>query len=380
MCGMRTRALNAPPEARYGPAPSMSSQQPRLPYYTSDVPGIGGRLRATLDDFQVEEIPAYMPCGQGDHVYLWIEKRQMTTAVLVASIAKALDIRESDIGVAGMKDKFAVTRQMLSLPPPITPEKALALRVEGALIHSATRHGNKLKTGHLRGNRFLLRVREMDVDPTEALTRCNSILAALAQSPGAPNWYGAQRFGRDEQNARIGKELVTKTIPIGSRSPRGRQRRLYISAYQSQLFNDFLAERMNDDLYAKVIEGDVLQKRDSGGMFVSEDVVAEQSRLDRNELAISGPMFGHHMKQAAAETVASKRELALLEREGIDLQSFSHLGKLANGTRRALSVLLEGAEAMAGDDWLDLRFSLPSGSYATSIMREVIKGEKEFPE
>ena len=115
-------------------------------------------------------------------------------------------------------------------------------------------------------------------------------------------------------------------------------------------------------------------------MFVSEDCSEEQARLDRNELSLTGPMFGHHMKQAASGSASHAREQALLDREGIDLPSFSHLGKLANGTRRALAVTLEGAEAMAGDDWIEVRFSLPSGSYATSIMREIIKGETEFPE
>lgn len=358
----------------------MSTPEPKLPYYSHDLPGVGGRLRGELEDFQVEEVPAYMPCGEGDHIYLWVEKRQMTTAVLVAAVAKELAVRESDIGVAGMKDKFAVTRQMLSVPPPITPEQCMALQIDGAIIHSAVRHGNKLKTGHLRGNRFFLRVRELGCPPQEALQRCNAILAKLAQSPGAPNWYGAQRFGRDAQNSRIGKELVTKSTKAGTRTPRGRQRRLYISAYQSELFNTYLAQRMADDLYTTVLAGDVLQKRDSGGMFVSEDCAEEQARLDRNELSLTGPMFGHHMKQAASGSESAAREQALLDSEGIDLPDFSHLGKLANGTRRALSVMLEGAEAMAGDDWLEVRFSLPSGSYATSIMREIIKGETEFPE
>jgi tRNA pseudouridine13 synthase len=357
----------------------MEPQEPRLPYVSADLPGIGGRLRCELEDFQVEEIPAYTPCGEGDHVYAWIEKRGMTSANLMREIAQALDIRDSDIGAAGMKDKYAVTRQMLSLPPPITPEQVMALQIENATVISAVRHGNKLRTGHLRGNQFVLRVRELNCPAAEAEQRTQAIFERLAAVPGAPNWYGAQRFGRAGDNARVGKALVTRT-KTGGKTPRGRQRRLYISAYQSQLFNDYLAARLHDDLYSTVVEGDVLQKRESGGMFVSEERAEEQTRFDAGELSLTGPMFGHKMKCPSPESPAAEREASLLTREEIQLDSFAHLSKLANGTRRALSILLEGAEVTASDSSVEVRFTLPSGSYATSIMREIIKGEKDFPE
>lgn len=360
-------------------AAKMPPEAPRLPYVSADLPGIGGRLRAELEDFEVEEIPAYLPCGEGDHVYAWIEKRGMTTAVLLREIAKALEIRDSDIGAAGMKDKYAVTRQMLSLPPPITPEQVMALEIEGATIKSAIRHGNKLRTGHLKGNRFILRVRDLECPAPEAADRAQAVLDRLAQVPGAANWYGGQRFGRAGDNARVGKALVMRT-KTGGKTPRGRQRRLYISAYQSQLFNDFLQARLKDELYGKVLEGDVLQKRDSGGLFVSEEQSADQARFDAGEVGISGPMFGHKMKCPGAGTEAEGRESSLLVREEIELSSFAHLSKLANGTRRAISILLEGAEATARDSSVEIRFTLPSGSYATAIMREIIKGKSDFPE
>jgi tRNA pseudouridine13 synthase len=357
----------------------MDPQATKLPYFSADLPGIGGRLRAELEDFQVEEVPAYLPCGEGDHVYLWVEKRGMTTAILIREIAKALDIRDSDIGAAGMKDKYAVTQQMLSLPPPITPEQVMALEIEGATMKSALRHGNKLRTGHLKGNRFVLRVRDLECPAPEAAERTKAILGRLAQPPGAPNWYGAQRFGRAGDNARVGKALVTRS-KTGGKTPRGRQRRLYISAYQSKLFNEVLEARLRDDLFATVLDGDVLQKRDSGGMFVSEEKAADQARFDEGELSLTGPMFGHKMKCPATESEADAREASVLAKEGIELSSFAHLSKLANGTRRPLSIVIEGAEAMAGDESVEVRFTLPSGSYATAIMREIIKGNSDFPE
>ena len=349
-----------------------------LPYITADLPGIGGRLRVELTDFQVEEIPAYLPCGEGSHIYAWMEKRGMTTAVAIAELAKKLEIRERDVGCAGMKDKYAVTRQMLSLPPPISAEAVLACDIEGITILSALPHGNKLKTGHLKGNRFILRVRELECDPVEAKTRCEAILARLCAVPGAPNWYGAQRFGRGGGNAAIGKALVTET-KLSGKPPRGRQRRLYISAYQSKLFNECLAERLREHLFGTVLVGDLLQKRDSGGVFACEDVSTDQERLAAGELSLSGPMFGHRMKMCTPDSVAYEREQRILEREEISLESFSHLSKLANGARRPLSILLHETKVSAHEDSIEVHFDLPSGSYATAIMRELIKGSSDFP-
>jgi len=360
----------------------MTDQTPQasnLPYVTADLPGVGGKLRSQLSDFEVEEIPAYEPCGEGDHVYAWIEKREMTTAIAVRELAKCLEIRESDIGAAGMKDKYAVTRQLLSLPPPLTPEAVLACEIEGLKILSAKRHGNKLKTGHLKGNRFILQVRDMECSPEEAEKRAQAIFARLAAVPGAPNWYGAQRFGRAGGNASIGKALVTQS-KVPGKPPRGRQRRLYISSYQSKLFNECLAERMKDDLFTTVLVGDLLQKRDSGGVFASEDAALDQERFASGEVGLSGPMFGHRMKCPTDGTAASVRETRILAREEIELASFSHLSKLANGARRPMSIVLGEASAQAREDSLEVRFALPSGSYATAIMREIIKGAEDFPQ
>tara|TARA_R110002096_G_scaffold408075_1_gene606952 strand:- start:55655 stop:56740 length:1086 start_codon:yes stop_codon:yes gene_type:complete len=350
-----------------------------LPYVTADLPGIGGRLRAKLSDFEVEEIPAYEPCGEGDHVYAWIEKRELTTANVVRELAKCLEIRESDIGAAGMKDKYAVTRQLLSLPPPLTPEAVLACEIEGVKILSAKRHGNKLKTGHLKGNRFILQVRDMECSPEEAQKRAQAIFERLTSVPGAPNWYGAQRFGRGGGNAGIGKALVTQA-KIPGKAPRGRQRRLFISSYQSKLFNECLAERMQEELFTTVLAGDLLQKRDSGGVFASDDAVVDQERFASGEVGLSGPMFGHRMKCPSEGTAASEREARILAREEITLESFSHLSKLANGARRPMSIVLDEASAHALDESLEVRFALPSGSYATAIMREIIKGAEDFPQ
>src|SRR4051812_48164346 len=125
---------------------------------TRDLPGTGGVLKTVPEDFVVEEIPAYLPSGEGSHTYLWIEKRGRTTDEAVRALCDALKAKARDAGTAGMKDRHAVTRQWVSVPD-VDPARALAVAVDGVKVLLAQRHGNKLKTGHLRGNRFTLVVR-----------------------------------------------------------------------------------------------------------------------------------------------------------------------------------------------------------------------------
>ena len=192
-----------------------------------------------------------------------------------------------------MKDKQAVTRQRMSLPSPVTPEAALALRLEGLRILDAARHGHKLRTGHLRANRFVLTIRRLDVAVDEAVTRAAAILNALARPPGAPNLYGEQRFGR--RNA----ESARRSSSGRTRKPKADRRRLFVSAYQSLLFNRWLEERIKDGLYRRVIAGDLLKKTDTGGLFVMRDPDADQARLDAGAIVPTGPMFGHSMRTPA---------------------------------------------------------------------------------
>jgi tRNA pseudouridine13 synthase len=356
--------------SRY-PALALVNPARELPLFTEDLPGTGGTLKASPEDFEVEEIPAYAPAGAGDHVMAWIEKRDQTTLDAVRALARVVGVRERDIGSAGLKDRRAVTRQWLSFPPPTTPEAVLLAEVPGVRVLSAARHGNKLRTGHLRGNRFRIAVRELTLAPDVAAARAAAVVARLGEPPGAPNWYGEQRFGAAGDNAAIGRTLVRGT----GRAPGGaRERRLYLSAYQAALFNRYLARRIRDRLYRQVVTGDILRVP-SGGMFVTTDPSLDQERLARGEVTLTGPMFGHEMRQPPVDSEAAAREAALLREEELTLADFRHLGKLAPGTRRPLSVPLEGARARPlGDSALEIEFSLPAGAYATVVLREVMKG------
>ncbi len=350
-----------------------------LPYLTAKLPGTGGRIRQRPEDFRVTEIPAYEAAGEGSHVLAWIEKRELTTFEAIDRLAAALGVDPGGIGSAGMKDRHAVTRQQLSLPPPCTPEQVLAVQVPGLTVLSAARHPHKLRTGHLRGNRFVLRVCEVEPPADEAAARATTILAALAAPPGSPNWYGEQRFGAAGDNAAAGRALVTGSpLPPGVRPPRGRQKRLLVSAFQSELFNDWLRRRIADGLYRTVLAGDVLQKRDSHGIFVCADPEADGARLVAGELVVTGPMFGPSMRTPAPGSEPAAREEAVLAAAGVRVSDFARVGKLAEGTRRAAAVDLGAVSAApAGPRDVELCFELPAGAYATAVLREIVEVNKE---
>jgi tRNA pseudouridine13 synthase len=256
-----------------------------------------------------------------------------------------------------------VTRQWISLPPPVTPEQATALALDDVTILEAARHNHKLRTGHVRANRFVLRVRDAVPD---AEPRARAILDVLAAAPGAPNWYGEQRFGRDGDNAAKGRDIV-----MGGKPPRDRKlARLFVSALQSELFNQWLVARMADDLYARVLAGDVLHKV-GGGMFTCEDAATDEARLAAGELVVTGPMFGDRMRAAASD--AGAREEAVLAAAGLARDSFASVRAIAEGTRRDATIQIGEPSVSATDGTLEVAFTLPGGAYATAVMREVMK-------
>lgn len=348
-------------------SPPFSSPE-QHPLITPDLPGTGGALGGS-DDFEVEELPAYLPRGTGQHLFVWIEKREMTTPAAVQSLASALRVQARSIGHAGLKDRSAVTRQWLSIEGDGSLETRLA-RAElpdRLRVLVAARHENKLRTGHLRGNRFRAVLRGCQPD---GLARARAVLAALEQRQ-LPNYYGPQRFGRRGDNASRGLALLRGE---GRRPRDKRQYRLLISSLQAQLFNEFVARRLRDRTLHTVLDGDVLQKRDSGALFVSEQRELDQKRLQRGEIALTGPICGPRAVAPRSGSDAEAWEAEMLDRLGVSHDAFRRFGRLARGGRRPLTVKIEQATAMpTGDGGIELRFSLPAGSYATVLLREVSK-------
>jgi tRNA pseudouridine13 synthase len=331
-----------------------------VPFLTPTLPGTGGRIKVEPADFEVEEIPAYEPAGAGDHLFLWVEKTDMGAEFFVRQLARRLGIPNGEVGTAGLKDRRAVTRQWVSVPA--TCEPALGqLDGDGIRVLKVSRHTNKLRPGHLRGNRFRILIR----DPNDA--DVEPILERI-RTDGLPNFYGPQRFGRDGETARLGMGLLKGE---GKKVRNPFLRKLALSAAQSLLFNDYLGRRMSDGLLRTVLAGDVMAKWPAGGMFTAEEVPTEQARFDRRELVTAGPMFGR--KTFPAKGPAAEREAAILEAAGLSRSSFEGFGKLVMGTRRHNLVYVDDLSATREAAGLVLRFNLPAGSYATMLLREVMK-------
>ncbi len=242
----------------------------REPFLTASISGIGGRIRSTPEDFQVEERPLYLPCGEGEHLYVRITKRGLSTPDLVRRLSSTLGIKAQAIGVAGLKDARAVTTQMVSLQG-VHQDDVSRLKVDDQLVKIDVlgRHRNRLRTGHHAGNRFSLVVRDVAGHAAEAVP---AVLEQLVRR-GVPNYFGPQRQGRDGDNYQLGAVLLNDAR---RRDKLSRSKRMwYLNAYQSFLFNRILAARLNS--LDRVLVGDWAIKSENGACFPVEDAEREQA-------------------------------------------------------------------------------------------------------
>lgn len=323
-------------------------------------------LRTSPTDFQVEEIPAYAPSGQGTHLFLRVRKIGLNTLECVRQLARRYEVDPRDIGYAGMKDRHAVTIQWISLPWAMARDDDPGdPGIAGLELLEAKRHGNKLRTGHLEGNRFRIILR--DIRPVAELTQVADALRALS-SRGIANAFGPQRFGRDGSNP----ERALGWIRGQHRGPSApRDKRLLISSLQSLMFDDVLRRRVADGTWDTALEGDLLQKAESGGVFPCTDPSVDAARIRSAEVSATGPMFGSRMRWPTGRPEQIEREV-LAERLG-DEKVLERFGKLGEGTRRALRVVPGelAVETLADDaSALVVTFTLPKGSYATVLLAE----------
>jgi tRNA pseudouridine13 synthase len=230
-------------------------------------------------------------------------------------------------------------------------------------VIEAQRHPHKIRTGHLRANRFRIRV----VSAAEAFSTAEQVIGELA-THGAPNYYGEQRFGHDEGNLERAQRWLREDGP----APRDRfQRKLLISTWQSALFNRWLAERVNSSGLGHALRGDLMRKEETGGMFVADDQQAAQLRMDSWEISPTGPMFGSKMRWPEAD--AERVERALWAEHGLNDATLSRLGALAEGTRRVARIRPAETQVEGDAEGVVLAFVLPKGAYATVILRELLK-------
>ncbi|MEO6708016.1 MAG: tRNA pseudouridine(13) synthase TruD [Planctomycetota bacterium] len=396
------------------------------PYPTTEVAPIPGRIKQRFEDFEVEELPLYPASGEGTHLFVTIEKRGLSTQDAIRDIARQLGVAPRAIGYAGQKDTQALTRQRLSVEH-VDEARVQALRHGRLRVVAVERHGNKLKLGHLAGNRFAIKVRDL---PEERVGDARTILDRLGRS-GVPNYFGPQRFGLRGDSWSVGRALLhgdfeealavfagrvsaldrgavlkarslfdagdyeraAKSWPRGFRDSlravgtlartRDARRavmaidrnllRFLVSSYQSYLFNAVLAERLPG--FDRVLEGDLASKEDNGAIFLVEDVATEAPRAERFEISATGPLFGKRMSATAGEP--ARIEAGVLASAGETPAAFESGPWQPTGGRRPLRFRIAELEFDTGKDefgeFARLRFVLPPGCYATAVLSEIHK-------
>ncbi|WP_337868024.1 tRNA pseudouridine(13) synthase TruD [Meiothermus sp.] len=360
------------------PNPNVRFDFNAYPYLTPHLPGLDGTIRHRPADFQVFEVPAYSPTGQGEHLFVRIEKEGLTTRAVFEFLRDRLHINEAHIGVAGLKDKHARTQQWFSIPARHEGRLETLAELEGVRVLERALHPHKLRVGHLRGNRFRILIRPIqersgelvsrgdgtDIDPS--LQRVEAILRALERQ-GVPNYYGPQRFGIGGLNPLKGYELVKK----GKVHTPSWLKKFLVSSLQSLLFNDWLALRLQMGLFGQVIEGDVAKKHDTGGEFVVQDAKAENPRALRFQISATGPLYGKKYREAQGPARALEDQV--LQKYELERSHFA----LRRGDRRLIRFPLTEWSVEETAEGLWVSFFLPKGAYATAVLREVMKRNPE---
>ncbi len=322
-------------------------------------PVLAARMREAEEDFFVEEIDAFAASGAGEHLLLTVEKRGMNTLFAARRIARWAGVAESAIGYAGLKDRHAITRQRFSvwLPKKVAPVLE-ALDSDHLRVLAHAWHSRKLPRGALAGNRFVLRLRDVQGVRDAIETR----LAAIAGS-GVPNYFGEQRFGT------AGDNVAQALAMFAGRRVRREERSLLLSAARSEIFNAVLGERVARGNWAAGIDGDVFMLEGSQSVFGPVDVDAGiDARLAAFDIHPTGPMWGRGPLRSIGEVQAIETEVAAAHvtlREGLE-------GAGLKQERRSLRLPVRGlAWTWLDEGSLELRFELPPGAYATVVLREL---------
>ncbi len=401
--------------------------------YLTGEPGIGGTLKARPEDFLVDEVSLYDPSGTGEHLYLGVQKTGVSHVEMISHLRRHFDVPRRSIGFAGMKDKVAVKRQMVSIHFPLDRPMPGPVEHERIVVLWTKRHTNKIRLGHLAGNRFSIRIRE--VEPV----RVTAIRPALAhlERVGIPNYFGSQRFGYRCNNHLLGllllrqdwsgmaaellgttgtpfpeyqlqrrtlfdegryreaaamwtpadrNELTVIKALAGGRTGGPAVRAVgsaalsfWISSLQSAVFNRVLDRRLDDETLTRFIEGDLAWKHGNGAVFaVTADELSKPEltqRIEAGEVSPSGPLWGRGMTRAAGAVEAVER--GALADVGLTEADLQREPARLKGARRPLRVPLHNPATDAGADehgpYIRVAFDLPAGAYATVVLRELMK-------
>ncbi|MEM5530491.1 tRNA pseudouridine(13) synthase TruD [Gammaproteobacteria bacterium AS21] len=326
--------------------------------YLYSKPDNTSTIRASNEDFQVREIQAFEPDGEGEHWYLNILKNGENSDWVAKKIAIFFNVGSKEIGYAGKKDRHAITDQWFSVCLPGTKTIDLTgFDTDTIKVIAIKKHSRKLRTGALKGNNFSIVMR--DVTNEEDFEKRLELIRQ-----GVPNYFGEQRFGHGGGNISRGVSLLNGQFKEKNRTKKG----LYISAVRSWFFNYLLSHRIENKLWNNVMLGDVVMLDGSHSHFSVDDVCAIQSRHDEQDLHLTGPMLGRGRSLVTENALEWEQKLLAPYEELIERLAYMGLSQ----ERRAIRLIAANlsAQRLSAGVW-QVSFDLPSGSFATSVLREL---------
>ena len=334
-----------------------------------------GIFKFQADDFLVVEDLGYQPCGEGEHQFIFVEKTNNNTAFVAEQIARFVNLPLRQITYAGRKDKYAVTQQWFGIHAPGKPDFDFSnFELDGVRILKQSRHNKKLRTGQLKGNHFTITLRQV-LHPEAIEERLQEIARK-----GVPNYYGEQRFGvmrlSDMGEVQRGGNLVMAERMVNGETIRHRNKRsMALSALRSWMFNEVLSRRLSTAQFDQVLNGDALILTGSNSFFINNAQEQErtgsttQTRYEQSDLSPSAPLWGKGELATQNDALSLEQSVASEQSEVVDFLSQSGFEQ----ERRAIKIWPSQLEWLSKGDTFTISFSLPSGCFATSVLRECIE-------
>lgn len=331
------------------------------------VPSAIGRLKVVPEDFIVREWLGFAADGDGDHWLLTVRKRGANTMWVAKQLGRLAQIPPRDVGFAGLKDRHAVTEQAFTLPVRSAVSDWQGITGDGFEVVRAERHRRKLKRGALRGNDFELLLRDFSGDVQEIEDRLKHISV-----DGVPNYFGPQRFGLQGGNLTRARQWFGGEIQLTDRFERG----FALSAARSALFNDVLAERVRNGTWNLIDAGDVANLDGSNSVF-SVDAVDDtlRQRCETQDIHPTGPLWGRG--ELRAQGAVADLERAVVERDSVLAAGLASTD--LEQERRSLRLHVTELSSQMEPDGLRLRFRLPRGAFATTVLHELLRDVFDQP-
>lgn len=332
--------------------------------YLRTKPHQTGLLKSQLSDFIVREKLGYEPCGEGEHIYLWVRKQGLNTAFVAEEIAKFCQLPLRAVTYAGRKDKYAVTEQWFGVHKPgLTEYDWTKFELHGVEVLKVIRHNKKLRVGVLKGNQFEIVIRQ--------LSGSEGLLERLKRvaEKGVPNYFGSQRFGDTRYHPQGGNLALAQTMIAGEAIRNRNKRSMAISALRAWVFNQFVSQRISQDCFDQPLVGDVMILAGSASFFCCKNIDQEiLQRLSSGDIQISAPMWG--AGPLATQLAANQFEQHIAQNNLLETQALVSLG--LKQERRAINLLPQNMHWQIQPQQLTITFELPAGAFATSVLREIV--------